>query len=831
MGRKPHPLISEFFRRGKKLGDTSNRYEQTCRCCDERVCFFPELALNLPPEIVLLMPMLTYMRSQFAKGRFEALLTHLVRNCPAIAAEDRAKCLPLYRPHQQQVPIDPSFETEPQPPVSGLSALETLAEVSRHHLDYSAQYPARKRRKVTAGQDGGYDEIEELPGAIPDGYMAVDAMVGTESGQNDDASHFFLADGGMERDETEQGRIQSAENRHAAAQVPPSLQYAASAASELMVPHKIATGPFQGYDPNENPEMLFTKFRTKLPNDPSPAIDPQLRECDEEIEIETVQDAFSPAMGMRPLAVKAPTSASGLNFSSARTKPRARGRFDEIRRKEVQSLRTLGACLRCRMLKKSCSNETPCAQCRKIDTARVWSTDCIRTKIADEFTLYNSGLFVVRAYHCNQRMKEHCIFEPSAGRIEARPFADLQLFVTFDSLVGQRRAATNHGAEAQSAETVRAIAVQTDNVSGKMVQYIRRVISDGYEVKCSPYIRTALDYGRKISSQSSNELMFRAMELEICTELLCREVPLQIVHNAQEESTEQPLSDAGPNAAKQEQISPNDHPQSYELISLQLQSAVERRASSLSKSVMHDLERRLVSRQQAPTFETFLVSLILLSCVQRMCTLYKTLASQLPERSVEDFPGASPSSPPGQLDESQTTDQALRELEEHLWVAAGRPQMQSPNKSFGQGQAEEGNAALEDVCLISDAEESLRSGGHAASSPSLPVPHSISTATSLTVGFWPLDKPPSFFYHQGESFSNILIMLLKIRNIIPVTTVRPEDGVIVVDDRVESQPIVPSPGAREWFENMALTEAELSRMVRERDEGMYLAKLLGKGWV
>lgn len=33
MGRKPDPLILEFFERGQKLDDQSNRYEQTCKRC------------------------------------------------------------------------------------------------------------------------------------------------------------------------------------------------------------------------------------------------------------------------------------------------------------------------------------------------------------------------------------------------------------------------------------------------------------------------------------------------------------------------------------------------------------------------------------------------------------------------------------------------------------------------------------------------------------------------------------------------------------------------------------------------------------------------------
>lgn len=39
---------------------------------------------------------------------------------------------------------------------------------------------------------------------------------------------------------------------------------------------------------------------------------------------------------------------------------------------------------------------------------------------------------------------------------------------------------------------------------------------------------------------------------------------------------------------------------------------------------MNDLERRLLQRQQSGYFETFLVALILLNCVERTCWLFRT---------------------------------------------------------------------------------------------------------------------------------------------------------------------------------------------------------------
>lgn len=65
MGRKPNQLILEFFERGQKLEDASNRYQHTCKACGEK----------------------------FPKGRIDSLTQHLVKKCHAIPLRDRQRAL------------------------------------------------------------------------------------------------------------------------------------------------------------------------------------------------------------------------------------------------------------------------------------------------------------------------------------------------------------------------------------------------------------------------------------------------------------------------------------------------------------------------------------------------------------------------------------------------------------------------------------------------------------------------------------------------------------------------------------------------------------------
>ncbi len=69
MGRRPNPLILEFFERGAKLNDNSNRYHHRCKACGE----------------------------DFPKGRIDSLTNHLTKKCPAISEAERINaCLALH---------------------------------------------------------------------------------------------------------------------------------------------------------------------------------------------------------------------------------------------------------------------------------------------------------------------------------------------------------------------------------------------------------------------------------------------------------------------------------------------------------------------------------------------------------------------------------------------------------------------------------------------------------------------------------------------------------------------------------------------------------------
>ena len=123
MGRKPNPLFLEFFLRGAKLDDNSNRYEYDCKLCGKH----------------------------FARGRSNHLWSHLITEgqCKFISEQDRAKVtqhllamnsgtlnnaknVPNALPHAH--PASSHRDTAANSLTggdSGLTGLEALAEASR----------------------------------------------------------------------------------------------------------------------------------------------------------------------------------------------------------------------------------------------------------------------------------------------------------------------------------------------------------------------------------------------------------------------------------------------------------------------------------------------------------------------------------------------------------------------------------------------------------------------------------------------------------------------------------------------------------------------------
>lgn len=138
MGRKPNQLILEYFTRGPKLEDASNRYQHTCKACGEK----------------------------FPKGRIDSLTTHLVKKCqaismsarqsivmrihdlPALDDSDPNKAAMLAKLQKGGKDSDLPYSTRP-----AFDGLNVLAEASRRvgASDQTKRRPIRFTQPMTVG--------------------------------------------------------------------------------------------------------------------------------------------------------------------------------------------------------------------------------------------------------------------------------------------------------------------------------------------------------------------------------------------------------------------------------------------------------------------------------------------------------------------------------------------------------------------------------------------------------------------------------------------------------------------------------------------------------
>ncbi|RMX74249.1 hypothetical protein D0869_12789 [Hortaea werneckii] len=445
-----------------------------------------------------------------------------------------------------------------------------------------------------------------------------------------------------------------------------------------------------------------------------------------------------------------------------------RGRFSNSRREEVSKIRKQGACIRCRMLKKPCSEGTPCQTCANVESARLWKGTCLRTKLIDEFTLWSTNLFRARAQI--ETMAAIQGLQPTSlhGRLEMRCFRGSNLGMSFlvkqyadsDPLLGLQ--SSTAGSDDHPSDSL--WLVDERDFLAKLESYLDRIMSNWVEGETSNFYKatllTALDLAQEEEASKANashlagatssatnaasnsspaarscynlqdSLLKNVLELWLATTLLSRaeNEMVETRYNADRSPLNEPESldwTGSDKSANTEALSPA----SAKLVRRQLLAALEGRCEKLGKSVINEIERRLLQRAQVSRFSTFLSSVLLLSAVERTSSLYQNFATEL------------------------------------------EAQNNSPTS-------------------------------------------------------WPLETPPSRLWIQGPHFADLLIMLLRMRAL-PPQTKESLNGKLVVEkdstypanmtgkiasrDQIEEQ----VRAAAEWLDGIGLELAEIKRAVQE----------------
>ncbi|KAF1840706.1 uncharacterized protein K460DRAFT_346889 [Cucurbitaria berberidis CBS 394.84] len=759
MGRRPNQLILEYFERGPKLEDASNRYQHTCKSCGER----------------------------FPKGRIDSLTNHLVKKCPALPLRDRQRALlqfhelPLPENMTQTQTTDAPGPSQMQngqkmnlafAPSKQLSALETLAEVSRQHLDLSGKRMPEKQPLHGHNHQSHAGLLDEflIQDDRPEGSDMGGIAQGMDMSNAPGLPTLYQFNGSLHHSPTNSPQMghMPLSSSASMAQMVPSLVMAASAANELMpLTNGLTMEPelnMSGNGMGMSDKFFQAQGRGQWPNIQPSSLDPLLQDHNSQHLLPKDDHTNKGIPHPRPIAMNPNTQAhftTDFSMDQKPSKPKVRGRFSDSRRKEVQEVRKRGACIRCRMLKKPCSGENPCNTCQNVESARLWKQPCIRTRIAEEFSLYSAGLHSVLSYHATNQAKGQIRLGQTTGRIEATHYPDSNTFATFTPLKCQQAHA------AQSADIDPAIFTTVaspylelidgdDDIGGKLDLYIKKMGPHFINAEGSAFMKTTLDTASSMTSSNQDGLLSKALELWNLTRILTSSnLDWHLFSNPSLAPTMAPstISTTDVEDATRTPITALNHPSSYDLIKMQLMGATEKRAACLARIVMNDLERRLLQRQQANPFETFLVAVILLACVERMCWLFRTWEVLLP------------------VTVPTTTD----------------------------------------IELPSSTETDLASVLQSASSPAMltqePPPQPRRNPR------WPLDKSPASFSQQGERFSDILNMLLKMRGVPPKPAPRSTDGMLMMwGDDVDEK-------VRDWYDGIAVTTQTLDDRANARFVG------------
>jgi hypothetical protein len=514
------------------------------------------------------------------------------------------------------------------------SALDTLAEVSRRHMDYSIHsndYTMNMHHSTMPRQaDRGLVE------------------------------HALLA--ALQQHETSDGIVPRSVQPPAIPMYPTYVAQAQAGAEQAAFSEVTVPLPPVQTAPTVTHQMDQCDFG---PGNAS--IDPQLDEPtddndtivpiqDHEAQQQPQEDFIAWTEGPQGFATQQepPTNEPNPEFAALHKsdKTNARARFTDTRRKEVQEIRKRGACMRCRMLKKPCSEGTPCGTCKKVDSARLWKGTCLRTKLAEEFTLYSTSYFhsqmVGKLADTVQSL--NCI--PLLSGIQVKLISRPNLTITLGA---------KHYISATSTETIDAISHlnETANAAGtqatlvlddettsqKLSDYCMSdvVLQHCIETEKSVFIKATLQEaisllelersqerpfnakpGPRTNHISPSVLLSNVIELWIETNMLVysSQASLEIRHmppSQNEQHVAQPVDTSQPALP----VYPEST--SYGLIRAQILAAIETACHRLSRAVMNELERRLLQRQQVSTFATFISAVVLFSCIERITSFYHSL--------------------------------------------------------------------------------------------------------------------------------------------------------------------------------------------------------------
>ncbi|KAK4165129.1 hypothetical protein QBC43DRAFT_316071 [Cladorrhinum sp. PSN259] len=681
MGRRPNALILQYFERGPKLKDQSNRYPHTCKACGEH----------------------------FPRGRLDSLTNHLTKKCPAISEADRMTALlgisgmshatqQKFQQQQAQQDLNRAYDgTGVDLPINDRdwTALGVLAEVSRQ-IDLSEKNDDRGQPNGALPADGAptssqsgdrYDlhgqftmenaqlnpvdeGAKDIKAGPPSPIAAtteerLQEILRADNDANTDSANISMAAAATARlhpaylnpvdpEILGQEAAAAAEVANATAAAEAAAVIAAAVQNSLPASEQMQTEETQPVTepaPPTTPMMtppttaasMVTVPITGTPIAPAPTPTPS---------VTTVSMAPSPMTGsmmttpMMPVNndpqtwgdmayatgsfqanvppngptphAQVPVTRGGFRLEANGAKSRhSRARFDPDRRREVQEVRKLGACIRCRVLRKTCSKGDPCDTCRKVLSPRVWRDGCVRTKFSEQLDLYSAGVQIVLAQARVNSIKQTLALQHNGVVVDACHFPDyesrlqLQVLQREPDRDGDGKLVDTTILEDQpSTYPIVMLDNDREDVPGRVETYMREVLPEMIRREPSHFMRVTLEMAVDVANKTNDELLKKSLELWGLVEILDRERQWTITVNGNSE---------GPIKSIKEETDG----ELFNIICLQLAAATERKAAATSKALLTGMQRVLQDSKVKIDFNMYFAVLILLNCVEKSTWAFK----------------------------------------------------------------------------------------------------------------------------------------------------------------------------------------------------------------
>ncbi|KIW46452.1 hypothetical protein, variant [Exophiala oligosperma] len=628
MGRRANPLIADYFERGARLDDSSNRYAHTCRRCLQ----------------------------VFPKGRMENMQKHLTKLCPAMSLKERLQIILRLNdlahsdveqnifPHAperegNQVQADNSLNFPPAIHTgSQQTALEVLAEASRH-LNNPVQEPSFNQ--FLPHTQAAYSEVpHDLPSQshiVPqiqhDNFGSHSNDFQSSNHINDTMDH-LMSTNMQVSDETFTNipATTSAYGYDAFAgshetTLPPLLPHTeypdaapewnslptTSTAVESILPANNNNNNNDEVPTVESPSVAPVPVVIDLDDQTMPDSTDQPIPIDHPMPDST--DQSIPDSNDQTVPFVPQTGASGKG-----PRPKGRAKLSPQTKLQAAMVRKIGACSRCRALRKPCVPVDPanprgiCKLCINIKNPRIWKNTCIRPRLWE----------ILEAYFARPRV--YSVNREQSGVAWLQYHGSVNV-VHFEGKTVALRAryrkppdnALDNFSDFSIVQEDGAIAIDLENQDERMETYLKAITEDVIAREKSPMIKATLQVAYSLhieqlanpSTDKEDKILSDVIELWTATSLMI-DPELKAEFTIVSGST-----------GAQRAISECHNTSAYAAMAKQLQAVIENRTSFLSKPTMRRFEECCGHRNKAKSFKVFMTAFILLSCAERMCWLFR----------------------------------------------------------------------------------------------------------------------------------------------------------------------------------------------------------------